>query len=1353
MLGSDAAESVYAGAKCADDAPLREYSVVAINIEITLNRFLDYDPEGRMYVLEDELDRAREEETQNSEARLDRAEPAVSIGLQGDAIQPLVLRVNQGECLQVTLLNDLENGEPASLHVHGSSLHLADTGAPAIATNPAAVVEPGASVTYEWMVGADEPEGTHHFHSHGDTRLQTSHGLFGAVIVEPSGSVYVDAIGGGKLRSGWAAIIEDPNGSYFREFAIFYHEIGNERFRHRDKAGRRAPFVDSFTGAYKPGGRALNYRSEPFMNRLALQHETVGFFDPSQAYSSYVFGDPATPIARAYLGDPVKQRIIHGGSEVFHVHHIHGGSIRWRRQPGTEPTAFDSGFDKYPALMPQASARLDSQAIGPSENYDLENECGSGGCQHSVGDFLGHCHVAHHYIAGMWMIWRVYNTLQDGVVSQDELPPLLELPDRPGGVNPAVTSRELVGSTVDWKGRTFEISADILAEWIERQLPPPGTPIGDDASVLDWRVEGDLYRNEPESDLVWPGFRSLAPGSRPPIYFNPDTGKLAYPFLRPHLGKRPPFAPNHGPAPFLSPFQQGRDPPEPGESGPWSLCPSGTRLKEFVLHAINLPITLSERANIVDPVGQLFVLKDKEEMVRANNKLKVPLAIRGNAAEDCVDILFKSELEDTSENNFFSKTNIHIHFVQFDVQASDGVNTGFNYEPSIRPFTSEGETLVADASAGDLSVQLASAERFQPGILVGVGMDQVDTFEIRRVQAVEGDTLTFDEPLEHAHAVEEIVSTEFVRYRWYPDVQFGTAYFHDHVSALTSWKHGLFGAFISEPPLSTYHDPHSGDEIISGPIADIHTDAVVSADVTGSFRELVMFIQDDQPLTDLGDSSGSSFNLRVEPLTARGGDPSRLFSSAVHGDPETPLLEAYLGDPIVVRTLVSATNDVHTWHLDGHWFRAEPYSDISPPINTVHVGISERYDLTVPRAGGPQGMPGDYLYYSGRSFKLREGSWGIVRVHDGATDVGLQKLPGHEDIPAPALSVCPAEARRVQFEVAAIDVLLPMLDDVQGKIYVLGRDADGVLSGAKPPEPLVLRANVGDCIEVRLSNETSAGPVSFHADMLAFDPQESYGLEAGLNPPGSVAPGETRTYTFYAHPEVGETAALITDWGNVLDNPGLGLYGAIIVGPRHATYTDPVTGEDVSLSSSWRVDVHPLSGPSYRDFALFIQDDDAVIGTHLMPYSENVEGIVGLNYQAESLLERLESGGDTSDLFSIDVHGEPSTPIMEAFAGDAARVHVLVPYSEQAHVFTIEGHRWPFEPGRPGSDMLSSVQIGGMEALSIVLAEGAGGPVGLPGDYVYGDHREPYRAAGLWGLFRVYAPGAVDTDLRPLPRP
>ena len=60
-----------------------------------------------------------------------------------------------------------------------------------------------------------------------------------------------------------------------------------------------------------------------------------------------------------------------------------------------------------------------------------------------------------------------------------------------------------------------------------------------------------------------------------------------------------------------------------------------------------------------------------------------------------------------------------------------------------------------------------------------------------------------------------------------------------------------------------------------------------------------------------------------------------------------------------------------------------------------------------------------------------------------------------------------------------------------------------------------------------------------------------------IDPPQTVAPGATRSYTYYAHPEIGETAALVRDWGDVLRTPRLGLFGAIVVGPRGARYTDP----------------------------------------------------------------------------------------------------------------------------------------------------------------------------------------------------
>ncbi len=1335
VLSAQDKETVRKGATCAKGASAVDYDIVAINVDITLNRYLDHDPQGRMYVLKDAVEGVRREEERNKAAREGRGEPAVTLGLQGDAIQPLTLRVNQGECLRVRLENQLE-GEPASFHVHGASLIVSKTGKAAIATNASAMAQPGKSVTYEWMVDDGEPEGTHYFHSHGNTREQTSHGLFGAVIVEPKGSQHLDPLTGKQLTSGWAAIIDSPDGSDFREFALYYHEIGNENYLLLDKNDHPIPQVDPLTSAYRPAARALNYRSEPFMNRLLLQQDRTGRYDESVSYSSYVFGDPATPLMRSYLGDPVKERIIHGGSEVAHVHHVHGGSIRWRRQPGTEASDFDGGLNKHPQLLPDASDRTDSQTIGPSETFDVENECGSGGCQQSAGDFLVHCHVAEHYFSGMWGLWRVYNTMQGGPTSTDSLPPLQELPDRKGGVVPAVNSTELAGKTVDWSGRSQTI--DDVASWVERQLPPRGTPKGYDAAVLDWSTDGDLYLNEPETDISWPGYKANAPGQRPPLLFDPKTGKLAYPMLRPHFAKRPPFAPGHGPAPFLDPGGDG-DPTPPGANGPASVCPEGTKLKTFVVHAIELAITYNQRDNIVDPAGELFVLRDQEGQVRADNALRVPLTIRANAGEDCVDVVLKSELKDDPLNHGFAKVNAHIHFVQFDVQASDGVIAGFNYEQSVRPFAIEGQRLESSAAAGATSALLDSAERFQPGELVGVGMEQDLTFEVRKIASIDGATLTFDAPLTHAHGPGESVSTEFVRYRWYPDVQFGTAYFHDHVNAIDGWRHGLVGALIAEPPGSTYHDPHSGAELQSGPLADIHTTSNVTADVTGSFRELALFIQDNNPLSHVDRSSGSALNLRVEPLDNRKGDPAQLFSSAAHGDPETPLLEAYAGDPVMIRALVGATNDAHTLHIDGHWFRVEPYSKTSPPTDTVHLGISERFDLMIPKAGGAGGMPGDYLYYNGRALKLEEGSWGLLRVLDANGDSTLQKLPGHEAIPPTATLVCPTGAPEKAFAVAAVTAKLPMLGAKQGKVFVLEDDAAAVISGDQPAQPLVLHVNVGDCLKIELQNKTD-GPVSLHADMLVSDPKDSAGVEAGRNPAQAVAPGQSRMYTYYASPEIGETAALLRDWGDVLKNPRAGLYGAIVVGPKGASFHDPFTNADISARSSWRAVVVPSAGAPYRDYTLFFQDEDSSIGTHRMPYTTAVAGVVGVNYQVAP-----PKGARLEDIRAAAKSQAPVTPLLEAFAGEPVRLHVLAPWSEQAQVFSIEGHSWPQEPGREGTNMLSSVLLGGTEATTIDLAS-AGGPARLAGSYLYGDHREPFREAGLWGIFRVYGEHAQAQD-------
>jgi manganese oxidase len=461
----------------------------------------------------------------------------------------------------------------------------------------------------------------------------------------------------------------------------------------------------------------------------------------------------------------------------------------------------------------------------------------------------------------------------------------------------------------------------------------------------------------------------------------------------------------------------------------------------------------------------------------------------------------------------------------------------------------------------------------------------------------------------------------------------------------------------------------------------------------------------------------------------------------------------------------------------GHTFLTERYAEDANRKNSIHIGIAERYDLVVPEAGGPRHQPGDYLYFNGRSSKLSEGSWGIIRVL-GQEVPDLQKLPSgysRKDRIQPALPVCPTDAPIKKFNVQAIDYpdmhfnakgtdvievdfeRKIQLKNDQAKIYVLEDEATKVASGLHPM-PLALRANVGDCIHIHLTNKLKEGRTSFSAFSLAFDPRDSLGINLGLNPGDqTIAPGESRTYTYYADPSNGEITSLVWDGGDLMLHPRNGLFGAIIIGPKGSTYRDPKTGADISLKNSWVADVlvdPTVSGNEhrtpYRDVALFFQDEDNIIGTSFMPYVQNVAGLTGVNYRSEPYLYREEQGCSLARMFQpcqVDEPRDPATPVIEAHAGDPVRIHVLGASSEQNGMFSVEQHEWPIEPFMAGADLLSVVEFGGAEVMDVFIPS-AGGRFKLPGEYVWNNQRLPYSQSGQWGYFRVHKRG--DQRLLPL---
>jgi FtsP/CotA-like multicopper oxidase with cupredoxin domain len=1358
MLTTCALTSVASPASAAPDCLAggptdASFDVTAIDVDIPVNRFGDHDPQGVMYALTDAIPAIRhQEQTQQ-----------VSVGLRDDPIQPLVIRANEGDCVAITFTNAASRGA-VGMHIDGLRFAISSSG-DQVGSNPSSAAAPGDTVTYRFAVPDDRrAEGGHHIHPGPGMRAAVDHGLFGSLVVEPRGSTYWDAsVAGRPLASGWEAIIKPAGvdvpcqvGSpqptcAFREAAILHHEIGNDNEQLTAKDGSLVPLVDRTTGSYRPGSFAINYRSESFRNRLLAFPK-----EKSHAYSSYTFGEPSTPMMRGYLADPTKIRLLHAGAEKFHIFHLHGGGDRWRFNPVSDSSYdyADTGLRKDPATALSPSQRLDSQSVGPGESYNLELEGGAGGVQQSAGDFLYHCHIAKHYVSGMWALWRVFDTLQPDLV------PLGDRPDPPT----AVDSSGLIGRTY---GGT-KITRNNLDAWIRPQLPPSGIPADhQDATVMDWKVAGTsaapVYLGAPadptdfvESPHVVPGQPNLllvdqgrVVGGRPTILFNPLNGRPAYPLLRPHIGGRPPFTGNgHTGAPYLG---NNADTTPGAGTDPWArrpdgLCPAGRTTRTYNVVAVAKPIRRTPTE--VDPDGKVFVLAKNKKALLASPDGGEPLAIRANQG-DCVAITLNSEIPDASAFDSFSKVSMHIHHLQFDVQGSDGVSAGFAYEHSVRPYTQveptlaravlKGATTLPLTSVAGLSGVDANGKAATRWIAIGQGTENI---EIRQVRSVNTSlrTVTLMTALTMAHPAGEFAGTEFLQNRWYPDVLLDNVFWHDHIDGIHAWGHGLVGQIIIEPKGSTWTDPATGQPVDSGTLVDIHTtNPLAPGLVDGSFRELALWT-----INDNDQSAFSTLNLRANPLADRP-DKAHQFSSWTYGDPLTPLPRIYPDDPLVIRT-ISISPTLDTLHFLGARTLLEPRQSAGGApngtlIDAIHGGISERFTLVL--NGKPDALrlrPGDYLYANGMEARTQQGAWGIVRVLPGLVP-GLLPLPG---VTTPTTSYaeptstggapppgapgdpCPAGAPARSFDLSAVDRSTTWPGSRTA--YVPTVDANAIIQRLKQPEPLVLHVVAGECVTVLLRNRLTT-PVGFGVGELDRA-AGSGGVDVGYAPEQNADPGGTRTYRYYV-PSDKVGSAAIGDLANAASLKN-GLYGVVVVAPASTVpgqptiFRDPATGALKDVGAQVLVRAPGQARPNYRDFTVTLADDDIAIGRDLMPYPTDADaGRTLLGYRAAP-------GGDGPGGFTDP--GDVAS--LTAYAGDPTLVHVLLaPGSENSHVFTLGGLRWPQDRTIPYSSWMSAQGLGAWETFDLDVVGGAGG--GEPGDYVYGDARRPFTAVGAWGVQHV----------------
>lgn len=208
--------------------------------------------------------------------------------------------------------------------------------------------------------------------------------------------------------------------------------------------------------------------------------------------------------------------------------------------------------------------------------------------------------------------------------------------------------------------------------------------------------------------------------------------------------------------------------------------------------------------------------------------------------------------------------------------------------------------------------------------------------------------------------------------RFFADEELRTVFFHDHLYANSHQLHGVFGALIIEEAGATFHNIRNGEMLRSG------TQAVIQRRDGSSFREFALFVHDFAFLFDKegnplnppkapgshDDPGVMGINYRSEPMRERLGcheDPAYMFSSFVHGDPATPILETYPGDELMIRLVDGAHEEQHVFNITGMSWQKELEDPHSPLAASQTLGVSEAFNLNIKDAY----QAGDYLYYCG----------------------------------------------------------------------------------------------------------------------------------------------------------------------------------------------------------------------------------------------------------------------------------------------------------------------------------------------------------------------------------------------------
>ncbi len=889
-------------------------------------------------------------------------------------------------------------------------------------------------------------------------------------------------------------------------------------------------------------------------------------------------------------------------------------------------------------------------------------------------------------------------------------------------------------------------------------------------------------------------------------------------------------------------------PPQPG--APFAdPCPPGQATGERVYNvsAIQLDL-LVNAAGWHNPQARINVLDSDVPRYEGRSTTADPFFFRANSGE-CVVFRHTNRTPNVLEKDDFQvrtptdTIGQHIHLVKFDVTASDGSGNGWNYEDGTFSAQAIAERIEAShaGSAVDLSGEPVNLSMEDSGFQTTVQRWWADP-----LLNGQGQDRTIRTVFTHDH----FAPSSIQHYGFYNALVIepaGSSWLtqdgKDDLSQPLNPARGvgtqaiILGAddLDTHPPTREFMVAVADFGVLYDPTADAGTSCpeavrpelgcpvnppeapeAISADDPGAF--LVNYKNEPIPLrVGQFDASGSFVGLK----SGDAGDMAYVFSSAVHGDPFTEIYRAYEGDRIRFALIQGAQEEQHVFAISGMRWQREPSGPGARFLNAQAIGISEHFEMECPAL--PESAPNtavtDFLYRDANTDGLWSGVWGLIRVYkdrataqadlaDGSAGMtDLAELPGNPGrIRRTELSQgfrsdgCPLDAplRSFTLEAWAARDLLPGgelvynaragITDPSGLLYIHARDRFLLQSGAKEPEPLVIRANAGDCIRIRLTNRLPqnvpdhlgdakllpiasmqaddfrpSNKVGLHPALVSYDARNSDGANIGRNAIQTAAPGRTVTYTWYAgeievEPDptyAGDDkrkkvatpleygAINLAPFGDVIKQGAQGLAGMLIIEPQGASYAAP----SGSPTNDGTVAVISYPDPqtglyrSFREFVVFkqgglnlLERGIAMPSNHVVDDSDD-DGEVAINYRTEPFCTRfgLPADCDTHDVaYPADFFlGPIETPVFSALGGEEIRFRVGYPHGPtRQEAFIVYGHDYP-DLGSAGYGSGASLSAPGL-AFDAIPYGGA-----KPGTWIYRASPSHRFASGSWGRLEV----------------